>query len=84
MCLAIPMKVVAIEDQTATIELDGLTQRASLILVPDTRVGDYVLVHAGCAITVLAEQEAQETLALLRELVACDEQDEAAGGAHGA
>ena len=68
MCLAIPMRITAIEDRMATIEIDGLTQRASLMLVPDARVGDYVLVHAGCAISVMTEDDAQETLRLLAEI----------------
>lgn len=79
MCLAIPMRVAAIEDQMATIESQGLTQRVSLLLVPDARVGDYVLVHAGCAIAVLGEQEATETLDLLREVLAFEDREEAGG-----
>jgi hydrogenase expression/formation protein HypC len=68
MCLAIPMCITAVEDDMATIELEGLVQRASLLLVPDARVGDYVLVHAGCVITVLDAVEAEERLALFAEL----------------
>ena len=68
MCLALPMRVLSIDDQMATIAAEGLEQRASLALVPDAGVGDWVLVHAGYAISVLAEQEARETLALLAEL----------------
>jgi hydrogenase expression/formation protein HypC len=68
MCLAIPMRITAIKDRMATIEIDGLTQRASLMLVPDAEVGDYVLVHAGCAISVMTEDDAQETLRLLAEI----------------
>lgn len=79
MCLAVPMRIAAIEGSTATIELDGLTQRASLMLVPEAVVGDYVLVHAGCAIAVLREEDAQETLRLLTEVIeAADEDTESA------
>jgi hydrogenase expression/formation protein HypC len=74
MCLAVPMRITSIDGQMATIELDGLTQRASLMLLPSAQVGDYVLVHAGCAITVLSEQEAQETIDLLGELAAAEEE----------
>ena len=49
------------------------------MLVPDAAVGDYVLVHAGFAISVIDEAEAQETYDLLREIGAFDEEDEAAG-----
>ncbi|HET6475560.1 MAG TPA: HypC/HybG/HupF family hydrogenase formation chaperone [Thermoleophilia bacterium] len=68
MCLALPMRVLSIDGQMATIAAEGLEQRASLALVPDAGVGDWVLVHAGYAINVLAEHEARETLALLAEL----------------
>ena len=53
-----------------TIASAGLEQRASLMLVPEAKVGDYVLVHAGFAISVLDEAEANETLDLLREISA--------------
>ena len=66
MCLAIPMRITAIEGGVATIAGDGLEQRASLALVPDAGVGDYVLVHAGYAITVLDEAEARERLEPVR------------------
>jgi len=53
----------------AVVELGGVTRRASLMLVPETKVGDYVLLHAGFAIQRLDPQEAQERWELLRELV---------------
>lgn len=68
MCLALPMRVTAIDGQLATIVAEGLEQRASIVLVPDAQVGDYVLVHAGYAISVIDEEEANETYALLAEL----------------
>ena len=68
MCLALPMRITAIEGPLATIVTEGLEQRASLMLVPEAKVGDYVLVHAGFAISVLDEAEANETLELLREI----------------
>ena len=68
MCLAIPMRITAIDGKMATIELDGLSQRASLLLLPSAEIGDYVLVHAGCAITVLSEEDALETIDLLGQI----------------
>lgn len=68
MCLALPMRITAVDGALATIASAGLEQRASLMLVPDAKVGDYVLVHAGFAISVLDEAEANETLELLREI----------------
>jgi len=68
MCLALPMRIIAVDGELATISTAGLEQRASLTLVPEAKVGDYVLVHAGFAISVLDEADANETLALLREI----------------
>jgi hydrogenase expression/formation protein HypC len=66
MCLAIPSKITAIEDQMATIDVDGVRRQASLLLVADVNIGDYVIIHAGFAIQKLDEAEALETLRLLR------------------
>jgi len=70
MCLALPMRIIAVDGALATIATAGLEQRASLMLVPEAKVGDYVLVHAGFAISVIDEAEANETLELLREISA--------------
>src|SRR5512137_1793712 len=68
MCLALPMRITSIDGELATIVADGLEQRASVVLVPDADVGDYVLVHAGYAISVIDEQDANETYSLLADL----------------
>jgi len=73
MCLALPMRITAVDGATATIVAAGLEQRCSVMLVPQARVGDYVLVHAGFAINLVDETEAQETIELLREIGAFDE-----------
>jgi hydrogenase expression/formation protein HypC len=75
MCLALPMRITAVEGALATIATAGLEQRASLMLVPEAKVGDYVLVHAGFAISVMDEAEANETLELLREISAFATED---------
>ena len=67
MCLAIPSRIVDIESNIATIDVDGIRRQCSLMLVEDAQVGDYVIVHAGFAIQKLDEQTALESLALLRE-----------------
>jgi hydrogenase expression/formation protein HypC len=67
MCLAIPSKIVKIEDNMATIDVDGVRREASLLLVEDPRVGDYVIVHAGFAINKINEEDALESLKALRE-----------------
>ena len=75
MCLALPMRITAVDGALATIATAGLEQRASLMLVPEAKVGDYVLVHAGFAISVMDEAEANETLELLREISAFATED---------
>lgn len=68
MCLAIPMKIKSIDGTEAEVEAGGITRRASLILTPEAKVGDYVLLHVGYAINVINQSEAEQTLALLNEL----------------
>lgn len=68
MCLGIPAKVVRINDQTAAVEVSGVMKEIGLHLVDDIVVGDYVIVHAGYAINKINEEEARETLQLLRRL----------------
>ncbi|MCD4754442.1 MAG: HypC/HybG/HupF family hydrogenase formation chaperone [Deltaproteobacteria bacterium] len=70
MCLAIPAKVTKIEGDMATIEVACVVRSASLMLVTDVVVGDYVIVHAGFAIHKVDPEEAQESLELLRQLAA--------------
>lgn len=85
MCLAIPMRITTVDDTLATIVTEGLEQRCSIALVPDAEVGDYVLVHAGFAISVIDEAEAHETLDVLREIIvfANEEADEEADAEDG-
>lgn len=68
MCLAVPAKIVDIQDMLATIELSGVTRQVSLMLLPNAVQGEWVLVHAGFAIQLIDEAEAQKTLDLFREL----------------
>jgi hydrogenase expression/formation protein HypC len=76
MCLAIPSKITKIEDNMATIDVEGVQRKASLLLLEDAQVGDYVIVHAGFAIHKLDEAAARETLDLLREALAAVEKRE--------
>jgi len=69
MCLAIPAKVVTIEKDKAQVDFgEGVAREVNVTLV-SVKVGDYVLVHAGYAIQVLDEKEAQETLRLWNEIL---------------
>jgi len=70
MCLGVPMKVISIENEMATCEIDGVQREASLMMVDGIGVGDYVLIHAGFAIERLDEEDAEETLRALREALA--------------
>jgi len=67
MCLAIPSRVVKIENNIGTIEIDGVRRDASLLLLEDVEIGDYVIVHAGFAIHKIDEETALNSLAFLRE-----------------
>ena len=68
MCLAIPALIKSIDGQQAEADIDGVTRQVSLQLTPEARVGDYVLLHTGYAISVINPAEADETLKLLREI----------------
>ncbi len=70
MCLAIPSKITRIENNMATIDVDGVQRKASLLLLEDAAVGDYVIVHAGFAIQKIDETAAMETIRLLKEAAA--------------
>jgi len=70
MCLAIPVRVVGIDPSGETGKVDYLGTKigANFALIKDIRVGDWVIVHAGFAISRLDENEARETLDMLREV----------------
>lgn len=69
MCIAIPSKIVKIEKNMATIDVDGAKREASLLLLDDPKVGDYVIVHAGFAIHKINEADALESLKLMRKAI---------------
>ncbi len=73
MCLAIPGRVVALAggtgiDRRGTVDYDGVRQEVSLAYLPETQIGDYVLVHVGFAMTRLDAAEAERILREIREL----------------
>jgi hydrogenase expression/formation protein HypC len=79
MCLAVPGKILTIAGQDAvrmgTVSFGGISKEASLAFVPEAKVGDYVLVHAGFAISIVDESEATQTLEYFRQMGSLDEQD---------
>ncbi|MCK4249168.1 MAG: HypC/HybG/HupF family hydrogenase formation chaperone [Candidatus Omnitrophica bacterium] len=68
MCLAVPAKVIEKKGSDAVVEIGGVKRKASLMLLPDVQTGDYVILHAGFAISKLDENEAKETLDLIKQL----------------
>lgn len=75
MCLAVPMEVVQIEDELATVEVAGVRRQINVGLLEDVRIGEFVIVHAGYAIEKLDSKEAEETLDLIRQVASFDDAD---------
>jgi hydrogenase expression/formation protein HypC len=67
MCLAVPMKIIEIQGDMAVVESAGLRREVGVMLLDKPRVGDWVLIHAGFAISKLTRKQARETLAIFAE-----------------
>jgi hydrogenase expression/formation protein HypC len=79
MCLALPARVVELQDaDNAIVELGGVRKTVSVALTPEAKVGDYVIVHVGHAIGLLDAEEAEKTLALFAEMAASNSATERA------
>ena len=78
MCLGVPGKIVEVyesnELKMGKIDFGGVIRESCLEYVPDANVGEYVIVHVGFAISLLSEEEAHETLELLREIINIEEE----------
>lgn len=68
MCLGIPMKIKKIEGKFAQVETGRLTRSVNIQMLPDVKMGDYVIVHAGFAIQRVDPKRARETLKLINEI----------------
>lgn len=68
MCLAVPAKIIDKKDQLAVVELSGVKRDVSLLLLPEAEVGDFVLIHAGFAMQIIDQEEAEKTNELLKEM----------------
>ncbi len=68
MCLSIPAKIVSIDGSMAEVSVGGSLFKAGLHMIKDAKIGDYILLHAGFAIQKISEQEATDTLKILREM----------------
>ncbi|BCA79364.1 HypC/HybG/HupF family hydrogenase formation chaperone [Desulfuromonas sp. AOP6] len=69
MCLGVPMRIVTIDGDVARCEVDGVERDASLMMIEDVAIGDFVLIHAGFAIARLDPAQAEETLAAFRAVL---------------
>ena len=72
MCLALPGKVVKINGENADVDFGGVIRETNVAMV-DVDVGQWVVIHAGFAIEVMDEDEAQDTIALWNEVLSHDE-----------
>ena len=73
MCLAVPGKIISIESADATfrtgrVDFAGIVKNVSLSYVPEAKIGDYVVVHVGFALSIVDEKEAKEVFRYLREM----------------
>lgn len=69
MCLAVPGKILSLDGFKGIIEIGNMRREVFMHLIPDVKVGQYVLVHAGCAIQTIDEDEAAKTLEIIKELL---------------
>lgn len=82
MCLAIPGKIVSIDHQLdetfrqGKVSFDGVMKQVNLCMLPEAKVGDYVLVHVGVAISIVDEEEAKKTFEYLKQIGETDELQE--------
>lgn len=82
MCLAIPGKIISIDNQIddifrmAKVSFDGIVKEVNLAMVPEAKIGDFVLVHVGSAISVVDEEEAKATMDVLMRMDELGDLDE--------
>jgi len=68
MCLAVLSQIKSIDGQYAEVEIGGVSRQVSIVLTPEAKVGDYILVHTGYSIGIVNEDEAEATIKLFNEL----------------
>ena len=74
MCLSIPARVISIEGDMATVSVGGTEYKASLQIVENVQLGDYILLHTGFAIQKLDVREAEESLRVFDEFIKLNRQ----------
>jgi hydrogenase expression/formation protein HypC len=75
MCLSVPAKIITVNGNSARVSIGGTLVDVSLHLLDDAKTGDYVLVHTGFALQKLSEEEALETIELIRQMDAAGEEE---------
>lgn len=68
MCLAIPGEVVELKGKNATVNIMGAKKEVNVELLKGIKIGDFILIHAGCAISIVNREEAEMTMDLIKEL----------------
>ncbi|NLH38770.1 MAG: HypC/HybG/HupF family hydrogenase formation chaperone [Elusimicrobia bacterium] len=68
MCLSVPAKIINIKEFSAVVDFGNIKRDVSIMLLPEAKIGDYVLVHAGFAIQLLKEDDAKKTLDAFKEI----------------
>lgn len=78
MCLGVPGKIIEIDDSSgmkmAKIDFGGVIRQACIEAIPDAKIGDYTIIHAGFALNVLSEAEAMDSLQILSEIANLEEE----------
>ncbi|NLI97504.1 HypC/HybG/HupF family hydrogenase formation chaperone [bacterium] len=69
MCIGIPAKVIELSGDKGKVDYQGVVRETSFVMLPEAKVGDYVILHAGFAIKLLSEEDAKETLEMIEELI---------------
>jgi hydrogenase expression/formation protein HypC len=73
MCLAVPARIVELEQDRAVVDAMGNRWKAKTTLLPEAKIGDLVLIHAGFAISLVDEEEAKKTWQLIAEISEFDD-----------
>lgn len=68
MCLGLPGRVVELSDKKCVVDIMGATRQIAADFIKDLKIGDYVLIHAGCAVSKIDEEEAKSTIEIFKEL----------------
>jgi len=76
MCIAVPLEVIEIYDEEALVHYKGVKMKVNILLLENVDLGDYLLVHAGCAIEKLDKEEGKKTQRLFDEIFSSEDEGE--------